>query len=327
MGGFGLCGSAHAQSVSFNDTFTNGSTIDNASPAAPTSNSTNYTIASTKNATSSSINSNDLKLSLTATTTSGFEELQALFVTAGSTAYSLVNTGDTIEYDVTFKDTSGGLLLSSGSQVLMGLYNSGGTAPESGTVLVNAGLNSTAGSGLATGGTQLWQGYVGQFNGSGGTSKMFVRPPQNGSGTTSANQELLENGFGGGAFTNPTQATNLATGTSSIALTSNSVYTGDLLMTNLGGGSISLTETLYTGAGTAGTILEQVSVASTTAVDTTFDGLGFSVSTKTTANPIADISDISVVYTPASAPMPEPATLGLFGIAGLGLLRRRRPKT
>jgi hypothetical protein len=334
MVGFGLAGSANAQTVSFNDTFANGSTIDASSPGAVTSNSTNYTLGSTKTAGSptSTIGSGDLHLAVSATTTSAFAELQANFVTAGSTAYSLVNTGDTIEADVTFTEPTAGLLLTSGSNLCMGLYNSGGTAPESGATLANAGLSSATGSAFATGGTQLWQGYFGQILGSGGSSSVRPRPQQNtanatsGPGSYSANQELLEDGIGGGAFTNPTSAQIGSTTASTLSLATGTTYTADMLITDLGSGSISLVETLYNGTGPSGTALQTITVASTAALVTTFDGLAFGFDTKSSAAVAeANISDISVVYTPAA--VPEPTGLGLIAVgSGIGLLRRKRPR-
>jgi hypothetical protein len=162
---------------------------------------------------------------------------------------------------------------------------------------------------------------------SGQNNELFARPAQNGSGTASANQELMGNNFGGGAFANPTVATSgITKNSSSITLNSNSTYTADMLITYLAGGNISVAETLYQGAGTGGSNLGTDTIASTAPVVTSFDGLGFGVrTTSSAAIPTADISEISVTYTPAN--IPEPATFGMLALTGLGLVQRRRRKT
>jgi hypothetical protein len=153
---------------------------------------------------------------------------------------------------------------------------------------------------------------------------MYTRPAQ-ATGTTSANQELIGNNFGSGAY--PTTGTGLSPQpASTITLTGGSTYTADMLITYLGGGLISISETLYNGTGTLGTAVQStLTVSSTTAVATTFDGLAFGIrNSGSTLQPVADISDISVTYTP----VPEPTAIGLIGIGGgLGIVRRRRNKT
>jgi hypothetical protein len=322
--GLGLASSATAQSVSFNDTF-GSSSLNSASQsypntATPTSTSTNYDIASSKTGTSS-IASGDLKLGLSSATTSGFFEAQALFST-DPTPFSLANTGDTLEYDVTFKDTSNVLAGGTSSAIYIGLYNSGGSAPYN--TLASSGLSTTTGSTYSTGGTAGWVGYVGRFAQSGGTNEIYTRPAQT-SGTASNNQDLIGNNFGSGAY--PTTGTTLSPQPSStITLTGGQTYTADMLISYLGSGLISISETLYNGSGTGGGAVQStLAVASTTAVTTSFDGLAFGVrNSGTSLEPVADISDISVVYTPATA-MPEPTGLGLISLgAGLGIMRRRR---
>lgn len=317
----GLASAAHG-SVTFNDNFSTGSTVDSTN-FAPTSSSTSYQVAASKNATNSSIvGAGDLKLELNATTSSGFGELQGLFST-DPTSFALANTGDTIEYDVTFVNTGGGLLLTSSSNIMMGLYNSAGTAPLASGALANAGLST--GSSNTTGGTQLWVGYVGQFVASGSNNNQFFRPAQNGGSPTAADQELMGNNFGGGAFDNPAQATKTLTA-STIALTSGATYTADMLITDLGGGEVSVATTLYSGSSP----LPADSLGGTTTTDysgaslvTSFDGLGFGFRTTTNAElPVADISDIRVVYTS----VPEPAALGILGLAGMALVHRRPRK-
>jgi hypothetical protein len=322
LAGYGFSGNANA-AVIFSDNLTT-STVNASSPAAPTSSSTNYDVLSSKNATNSAINhgTGDLTLTLNAATTSGFVEIEALFST-DPTPFALANTGDTIEYDVTFKDTASLLAGGTGSGIFFGLYNSeGGSYPDSG--LNNSGLSTATGSAYATGGTVNWQGYVGDFIMTGGSNKVNTRPQQTGAGTTSANQDLVGNNFGGGAYDNPAGTQIGSTEASTISLTTGGTYTADMLITLLPSGQLSIQDTLYNGAGTGGTTVQSQSVTTTVATDlvSSFDGLAFGQrNSGTSYDPTADITAISVDYTPAVTP--EPATLGLFGLMGLGLMHRR----
>jgi hypothetical protein len=233
-----------------------------------TSTSTGYDIASTKNATSASLTNGDLKITQAATG-SGFVEAQARFT---STPVTLTNAGDYVDLTYTFTNT-GNVANGSASAFYVGMYNTGGSAPVSG--LNNSGLTTTAGSSFATGGAQLWQGYIQILQGSGGTSKMLSRPQQNGAGTTSANQELLANNVGGGAFTNPTgtQLTG-ASQASTVALTTGAQYTEDYRITLNANGSEAVSSTLYSGVGTGGTVVNtQTANTPTTPVATSYDGL------------------------------------------------------
>lgn len=157
---------------------------------------------------------------------------------------------------------------------------------------------------------------------SAGANRVVTRPQQTGSGTSSANQDLLGNNFGGGAYANPVGVQIGSTQTSSLSLTAGTVYTADMLITLLPSGQLSIDDTLYQG-GTGGTALQSQSVATTSVLVQSFDGLAFGVrNSGTSLDPTADITNVSVDFTP----VPEPGTLGLIGLTGLTLLRRRRPK-
>jgi hypothetical protein len=75
--GISLAGQAAHGAAVLTDTFAT-STLNAASPGAPTSSSTNYAVLSSKNATTSSIAASDLKIGM-GSTSSGFVETQALF--------------------------------------------------------------------------------------------------------------------------------------------------------------------------------------------------------------------------------------------------------
>src|SRR5437762_12773119 len=152
----------------FMDTFAT-STL-NSNVNAPTGTSTNYVIASSKNATGSTIGSGDLKIPIAST--SGLAEAQALFTT---TPINLTTVGDSIEATLVFKNTSG-ILTTAGAATFLGLFNSGGTAPVTG--LNNGGISSTLTT-ATTGGAAGWAGYVSQIGAaSSAQNAVNTRAPQ-----------------------------------------------------------------------------------------------------------------------------------------------------
>src|ERR1700677_1503646 len=316
---------AFAQGTFFSDDFADGSTINNVS--SPTADSTSYDFASSKTGVES-ISGSGLTFGLSSATTSGFVEAQALFTT---TPLTLGTTGDYVDLTYTFTDTTGNLIAGGpNSAIFTGLYQSGGVAPYS----ISGGgsghpvaLSTTAGSSFATGGTALWQGYVGNILMS-GTPSIYTRPQQTG-GTTSANQDLIGNGFGGGTYVNNPgstvgSATVLAT---SVALTAGDVYTVDYHLTLSSPGNITVSDDLFSGAGTGGTEIQSVTTTGTLTTST-FDGLAVGIrNSGTSLNPQMDINQITV--TSDIQAVPEPGTFVLFG-GGLSFLslawRRRQPR-
>ena len=300
-----------AQTV-FSNTFGSGSVIN--SGQAPTADSTSYSSASSK-AITTSIGANDLNISLVATT-GGLAEYQALFISPNSSAINLLSVGDYIDFTMTFINTAN-ILTGLGSQLYIGLDNSGGVAPL---------LNLANGIGTAqSGGAQNWVGIVGRTAQNTASSSIYIRPAQT---LLGADQELLGNSVSSSAtYNNPKGGTLTGgTATSSAVLNNGGTYTLELTIWDNGSG-FTVTNTLFSGAGIGGTVLSQV-VGTTNATSLAYDALAFGWYQKGTVGTITNATAMdvdSILIT--SNTIPEPSTLMLAG-AGLGLMlaviRRRR---
>jgi hypothetical protein len=302
-----------AQVTVFNDTFGSGSTINSGN--APTANSTSYDTAGSK-AYTDSIGANDLNLSLSG---ANGVEAEALFTT---TAVSLQNIGDFIDIQLVFNNTSN--LLSSaaganaaGNQVYIGLFNSGGVAP---LTTVGASIST-----FVSGGVQNWVGYSGFIATNGASSKIDTRTAQ----SAGADQDLLGNDVSGSnSYDNP-KGSQLNGASSSSSATpasflNGSVYTLELKIWVNGAGSLSETNSLYTGSGTGGTVLSRSAgtAAGTTNVTSSFDGMAFGWYDKGAVASAMDAQSIAITTN-----IPEPSTWMLVA-SGLALMvgwvRRRR---
>lgn len=304
-----------ADTTIFNDNLSS-STINGAS--IPTGTSTSYDVASSKNATTS-IAAGDLKMGMAATT-SGFVQAQAVFA---SSAVSLTGVGDSIRLTATFTDTLN-LLNGTSSFICYGLYNSAGSLPLTG--LTSSGLSATAGSPNSTGGVQLWQGYVGRLAGSGGSSSVYLRPQQSGVDTSSQNQDLIGNNWGGGAYDTP-GGTTLGSVASTLSLTVSAQYTLAFSLTLTAANTYDISSILYDGVGTGGTVLstQTVSASGANFLTSSFDGLaiGYRHSGTSMATTI-DINAITVTANISTVPEPSSAALVLSGITLLGMIQRSR---
>jgi hypothetical protein len=305
-----------AQTSVFSDNFS-ASTLNSATPTAPTATSTSYELSSAKTwSPAPSIASGDLKFGIAASS-SGVIEVQGLFA---SSPITLGSAGDYIRMSVTFVNTSG--LLTQNSILGFGMYNASGVAPIAG------GLNGTAistSTGAATGGAQNWQGYVAQIGYTGLNSGFFDRQAQ--TGANNNNQELVTSGSSSSSYRNPSAAAVGTTSTTpSATLTAGSTYTEILTYTLTGTGALKLDSNLYSGTDNTGTLLSTLTATTSgTPLTTTFDGLaiGWRSTIATTATTM-DINQISVMDSIAA--IPEPSTLALTGLgaAALLLVRRRR---
>ena len=320
-----FCGSARAAlltNVVFNDSLaTNGSTLDAAgqsypNTATPTATSTNYDVASSKNSTATTLSSGSPLMMQMVSTTSGITELQAVFT---SSPVTLVNVGDSVELTTTFTDTS--LIATAGSSAAyFGLYSSGGNAPFNNmgngssssptiTGLNNAQINDN------TGGVQGWVGYEGEIYGS-SKPKVFNRPAMV-VGTSNLDQALVGEGQTGG-FTG-TQAT-VVSQSNAVALTQGNQYTAELEIT-LGASNVyTVAEDIYSGASDAGALVESTVTTATGLTSGGFDGM--SVGWRETTSGAASEMDINSAE--VTTTVPEPATLGILGLAAVGLMHRRR---
>jgi hypothetical protein len=223
LAGVALLGSpVRADVTIFSDTFGSGSTL-NAAPVAPTANSTSYEqgLGNTVTSSGGSINPGDLSLA-SGNTSSIVDEIAALFT---ATPLTLSGVGSEIDLQIVWVGTSnilGGT--STGSQVTIGLYNSGGSAPQQGTTIFNSNTSPT-------GGAKGWEGYAASAL-QAGSSKIIVRPMQN-NGTLATNQELLfDNASASQTYHDPA-GSNLTGGskTSAITLTAGSTNTSELRIT------------------------------------------------------------------------------------------------
>jgi hypothetical protein len=322
--------SAFAQTTVFTDNFSNGSTLNGTSTpgGTPTASSTSYDIASSKpDTTYPTIGPGALGLGLNAATTSGFWEAQAVF---SSGPITLQTVGDYINLTYTFTDTGALLMGNTSSSIFAGLYDGAGTTPVAGG-LNNSGLNTAAGSPYATINAALWSGYVARLQGSGGVNQMYSRPVQNGTGTTSANQDLVGNNFGAGAYGNPAGVSGTAAGGSSastLALTVGNQYTESVQITLGSGNTLLVGEQLFSGPTIGGTLLAGVTNSFASVIDTSFSGLAIGARNSSAAtnsmNPQMTINNITITDS-LQQPVPEPSTIALAGIGlGLTLLARFR---
>ncbi len=293
---------AMAQFTVFNDNFTNGSTTNQTSVVGgtPSASSTSYDIAASKASTTNCfVKPHQFRMALNATTTSGFWEGAALFTASPVT---LATVGDYITLTYTFTNTLNMIGSASGnnsSGLFTGLYNSGGSAPVTGEALANAGLTTTSGSSFASGNCANWQGYVANIGST--NSKCYTRPVQNpATGTTSGNQELIGNAFGGGTYTNPVGVVFGTPEVVNVALTPGSQYTVTYTIALTAAGTLTVTNNLYTGGSAiaANLIFSQTNTAVGTGTNLTqsFDGLCIGGRNATTSanNAIIDISQITV---------------------------------
>jgi hypothetical protein len=329
-------GAAPLPNVVFDDTFNDGSTVGSASQsysntATPTSDSTNYDIASGKQATSSTSgtipNGGPLKI-ITVSSTSAITQAAAIFT---STPVILQNVGDEIQLSLTFTNTLAVDTSSFSSAALyLGLYSSGGATPynnmENGSSSVNTitGLNNTQ-INDNTGGTQNWNGFETDYFG-GSKPKIYNRPAQTAGSANNTDQALVGTGQTGGYPTAGTQATYVSQSSTEAYLTAGSVYTDEITITlsSLAPNTYTLTQAIYNGSSDAGTEIGTTTSGTLAALASGVGFDGLAIGYRETAGGTGEELDVNSVE--VSTNVPEPASIGLLGLAGSALMARRRRK-
>lgn len=286
--------------VFFNDNFSNGSTLNSATPTYPGTNYTSYEMMSAKTwVPTPSIAANNLKFGI-ASSSSGAVELQALFAT---NPVALVVTGDYVQMTIVFTNFSG--VLTTNMAVGVGLYNSGQVLPVAG------GLNATCvntSTDHSSGNAQNWAGYVAQLSYTNTTSRIMTRTNQAG-GIDNRCQDLVTSGSGSQSYGNPGAAT--IDGTYQIftsRLTNGGIYTEVLTITLNSPGSMVITNQLFSGPDTNGTLLSQFGGMATNAsfYTTAFDSMAIGWRTGATNLGGTTLAISSINVSGQSSPVPPP---------------------
>jgi hypothetical protein len=283
---FGPAIVARAATV-FADNFAT-STLNSATPTAPSTAATAYHLFSSKSwSPAPAIAANDLKFGIAATT-SGHIEAQALF---SATPIALTTVGDFVELTITFTNTTG--LFTQAGHVGFGLYNSGGAAPLAG------GLNSTAANTTSNlvGGALGWKGYVARLAYSGGNHRLATRPAQ--SSDFGNNLDLVTEGSGSQSYTG---AVNLVTAASTFTQAAGSELTKTLRITLTAANIFQIESKLFSGAGTNDSLLLSQTAAASGAnfLTNSFDALA--IGWRATANTTATLINIKSITVNSSLP-------------------------
>jgi hypothetical protein len=314
--------------VVFNDALaSNGSTLDSgaqsySNSATPTATSTNYDVASNKEAVgtpnSTLTGGSPLELDM-ASTSSGIAEVQAVFT---STPVVLSSIGQAVEITTTFNNDKG-LNQNSSSAVYLGLYSSGGNAPYSNLGNGSSTVNTITGIGNSeindnSGGVQAWSGYETDYFG-GSATKIYTRPAQT-IGSNNTDQALVGEGQTGGPT--GTQQAYFGQNNTETTLTVGNTYTDEMLITLTGTNLYTISEALYNGSSDTGTQIGTTTTTTSTVPALSsggFDGLSIGYRQSDSLASEMDISSVEVTTN-----VPEPASLGILSLVGLGLMHRKR---
>ncbi len=309
---------AKAQTTYFNDDFSHGSTV-NQPPVSPTPNSTSYQTEIGLANGSASIAANDLTVAFPSTT-SVLGEVLGLWT---NNVAALAAVGDYISLSVVFINTSNVLCGTDtgNSSILIGMFDSGGVAPNQGNIILN--------TGTATGGTQGWTGYAARMIWS-GTAQVITRPAQTANGTTSQNQDLLfNNASSSQAFNSPGGTVIGSKGSTAVVLTNAEVYTLHLVITLSAGNALTISNAIYGGSGTATTpIFSQAYTTNGTPQPIAFDGMAIGWRNSSSPGQVSrmDISSITVsgqitvnTNPPTIISQPEPVTVASNGACAFSI--------
>lgn len=277
-----------SQTTVFNDTFSDGSTINAANPTLPTATSSSYEEIASKTWTPSppTLGAGNLKWGIVETSGGG-DELQALFTT---NPVVLQTPGNYIQLTVTFTATEGILL--GDTQWGMGLFNASQVPPWGGGL--NSAANNTT-SNAMSGGAQNWVGTIAQIAYQGGTmsSDFATRPAQN--NADNVNQVTEVNGSSIYGFQNG--STFNSSTTPNVNLTAGSQYAEVLIYTLQSGGGLQMTASIYAGS-PSGALVTTMSFTNTSPLATTFDAFSMGFRSKDDTNStIVDLNSVQVVTT------------------------------
>ncbi len=288
--------------LNFRDNYSNGSTVNSATPSPPTATSTSYEQISSKTWSPNppTITPGQLQFGNVKGTSEG-NEIQALFTTAPVT---LQNPGDFVQLTVTFTDSN---ILSSDTCLGMGLFDANQVAPWGGGL--NA-LSLNTKTTAVTGGAQNWQGYIAQFNYLGGTMKtqFASRPAQNNG--NNVNQVTEVNGSANTGYQDATilsQTTNAA-----VALTQGGQYAEVLTYVLEDDGSLQMEAMLYTNNVSGTQLSFQWANSGAPALATTFDAFSIGWRSKDNSNPtIINVNSVQItsMVAPTAAPTAIPLQL------------------
>ncbi len=233
---------ARAQNTVFNAALT-GDVLNPATYPAVTPTTTGWDVLSNKAAPAPTESGGVLTINM-AGTTSGFVETQALFAAAPVQLLP----GTYLELTTTFTPTN--ILTTASDNLIVGLFNSGGTAPLSG--LLNSGLSNGLTT-FTTGGAKGWLGYSGNIPLTGASPKMLNRAAQTAANNT-VQDVLVDSQSTSVGYSAPAGTNASSIGPISTTLTNGSTYTLDYKL-SLSADGLTLTSavSLYNGAGTTGT--------------------------------------------------------------------------
>ena len=267
-------------STVFDDTFGDGSTINNATPApaTPSLRATAYQQLSGKAFQPVSVGPGALRFGLPGTS-SAFTSIQALFTQYPVT---LADTGDSVRLSVTFTPVAD-IVDYANSGLCVGLHNAGQTQPKPG------GINGTQTTALA-GHAAAWQGYIDRIMYAGGAHQILFRPAQ--ADTSANNQDLT---FSTSWSPAATTIGSLTTSTFTDKLLAATPYRVDLVITRTGATTLDIASDLHLlTPGLPDTLLVSKTVSSTSVHTDTFDGLVFGYYARAASTGSAHIQNVDV---------------------------------